>query len=476
MKINLGDMPQKQPPKASEGDTPKQKKLFARVSKFGGNLTRTQIIALGFFLIILLGTLILMLPISSKGGRVTPFFDCLFTATSATCVTGLVVVDTYQNWSLFGQLVILCMIQVGGLGFMAFLTMISLIAHRKIGLKERGLISESVNAIQLGGVVKLVEIALKGTFLVEGIGAVILGIRFSLDFGPLKGFYYGVFHSISAFCNAGFDLMGYEEEYMSLCGYRGDWVVNLTVVALIVIGGLGFLVWQDILEKKRDFRRYRVHTKIVLITSLVLIVAGALIFYFIEKNGILADLDAGETFLASLFASVTARTAGFNTTDIGKTEDAGKLLYMILMFIGGSPGSTAGGIKTTTFVVFLLYMKANFQRTRGVNIFHRRIDEDAIKRATAIVTMNLSLILVCTLIISATQNINLADILLETFSAMNTVGMSSGITRDLNTLSRFLIILLMFCGRVGSLSVALSFTEKKKVEPFAYPEERILIG
>lgn len=441
-----------------------------------GRLTRTQIIALGFLLIILLGTLLLMLPIASRDGQVTPFFDCLFTATSATCVTGLVVVDTYRHWTMFGQIVILIMIQIGGLGFMAFLTTLSLLAHRKIGLKERSILSESVNAIQLGGIVRLVRIAVLGTFLVEGLGALILSIRFSMELGIGRGIYYGIFHAVSAFCNAGFDLMGYQEEYISLCSYADDWVVNLTTSALIIIGGLGFLVWQDILEKKKDFRHYRVHTKIVLVTTAVLLAGGALAFFFMEKDGLLKGMRGGERFLTSLFASVTTRTAGFNTTDIAGAKDATKLLYIIFMFIGGSPGSTAGGIKTTTFVLFLLYMKANFQRTRGVNIFRRRIDEDAIKRASAIVTMNLLLILTVTLIISATQNINLADIALETTSAMSTVGMSSGITRSLNGFSRFLIIFLMYSGRVGSLSVALSFTEKKKVEPFAYPEERILIG
>lgn len=454
----------------------KKEPVLRKFSKFGKNLSRTQVIALGFLLIILAGSLILMLPAASRQGTVTPFLDCLFTAVSATCVTGLIVVDTYQHWSMFGQVILLLLIQVGGLGFMSCLAMISVAAHRKIGLKERSLLSESVNAIQLGGVVKLMKIAVLGTFLIEGIGAVILGIRFSLDFGILKGLYYGVFHSVSAFCNAGFDLMGCQEAYSSLCGYSGDWVVNLTVSALIVLGGIGFLVWQDVLEKKLDFRHYRVHSKIVLITTGVLLLAGTTAFFLMERDGLLTGKSVPEMFLNSLFASVTARTAGFNTTDIAGAKDSTKLLYIILMFIGGSPGSTAGGIKTSTFVLFLLYMKANFQKTRGVQIFRRRIDEDAIKRASAIVTLNLSLILLTSLLISSVQNINLADTLIETTSAMSTVGMTAGITREMNTLSRLLLMLLMFAGRVGSLSVVLSFNEKKKVEPFTYPEERILIG
>lgn len=451
-------------------------KSFGKFSTWERGLGRTQVIALGFLLIILMGTLLLMLPIASRSGKVTSFFDCLFTATSATCVTGLVVVDTYRHWTVFGQVVILLLIQVGGLGFMSFLAMLSLLSHRKIGLKERSILSESVNAIQLGGIVKLMKTAVRGTFLVEAIGALILAVRFSFDVGIGRGIYYGIFHSVSAFCNAGFDLMGYQEEYISLMNYSGDYVVNLTIGALILIGGSGFLVWQDILEKKKGFRRYRVHTKIVLITTAVLVIGGALVFWLMERDGVFRGKGIGETVLGSFFASVTARTAGFNTVDLAKMEDASKLWNIILMFIGGNPGSTAGGIKTTTFVVFLLYMKANFKKTRGVAIFHRRIDEDAIKRASAIVTMNLLLILTTTLIISATQNINLADIALETTSAMGTVGMSVGITRDLNFLSRLLLVLLMFSGRVGSLSVALSFTEKKKKEPFSYPEERILIG
>jgi trk system potassium uptake protein TrkH len=453
-----------------------QQSLSRMLERGFNRLGRTQMIALGFLIIILTGTLCLMLPVASKDGSVTPFLDCLFTSVSATCVTGLVVVDTYRHWTIFGQLVILFLIQIGGLGFMSFLAMISIVAHRKIGLRERSLMSESVNAMQLGGIVRLMRRAVFGTFLVEGIGALILAFRFIPDLGFFRGIYYGVFHSISAFCNAGFDLMGYQAPYNSLCNYTGDWVINLTIIALIMIGGIGFIVWEDLLQKKWNWEKYRIHTKIVLVTTAILFFGGAILFYLMEKDGVLSGMRPGEKVLGSLFASATPRTAGFNTTDIAAYKDSTKLLNIILMFIGGSPGSTAGGIKTTTFVVCLLYVKANYQKTRGVNIFHRRLEEDAIKRASATVTVNLVLILTTTLIISATQNINLADIALETTSAMSTVGMSSGITRDLNSFSHLLLIFLMFSGRVGSLSVALSFTEKKKTEPFAYPEERVLIG
>lgn len=435
-----------------------------------------QIIALGFFLIIMTGTLLLMLPISSRAGTWTGFWDSLFTATSATCVTGLVMVDTYVHWNLFGQLVILTMIQIGGLGFMTVGVLFSLVIHRKIGLRERGVLSESVNAIQIGGIVHLVKKILMGTLIIEGTGALLLSIRFCGELGFARGIYYGIFHSISAFCNAGFDLMGYQGEFSSLVNYSGDWLVNLTIMSLVIIGGIGFLVWDDLTQKKFRFRKYRVHTKIVLITTFILVFGGALLFYLFESGNLARGMGPGETFLTCMFDSVTPRTAGFNTTDIAQLSDSSKLLSIILMFIGGSPGSTAGGIKTTTFVVFLLYVRANIKRTRGVNIFRRRIDEDAIKKASAVACTNLVLALSAALLICGVQGMDLRDVLLETFSAISTVGMSTGITRDFVTVSKAAVIVLMYCGRVGSLSMALSFTEKKKMSPVELPEEKILIG
>lgn len=447
-----------------------------KYKKWRDSLSRMQIIALGFFLIIMTGTLLLMLPISSRTGTWTGFWDSLFTATSATCVTGLVMVDTYVHWNLFGQLVILTMIQIGGLGFMTVGVLFSLVIHRKIGLRERGVLSESVNAIQIGGIVHLVKKILMGTLIIEGTGAVLLSIRFCGELGFARGIYYGIFHSISAFCNAGFDLMGYQGEFSSLVNYSGDWLVNLTIMSLIIIGGIGFLVWDDLTQKKFHFRKYRVHTKIVLMTTFILVFGGALLFYLFESGNLAKGMGPGETFLTCMFDSVTPRTAGFNTTDIAGLSDSSKLLSIILMFIGGSPGSTAGGIKTTTFVVFLLYVRANIKRTRGVNIFRRRIDEDAIKKASAVACTNLVLALSAALLICTVQGMDLRDVLLETFSAISTVGMSTGITRDFVTVSKAAVIVLMYCGRVGSLSMALSFTEKKKMSPVELPEEKILIG
>lgn len=447
-----------------------------RLSRWLYSRSRTQFIGLGFLGLILLGTLLLMLPISARDGQATPMADALFTATSATCVTGLVRVDTYTHWTLFGQIVILLLIQIGGLGFMTVSVIFSLVFKRKIGLRERGLISESVNAIQVGGIIHLAKKILFGTLLVEGTGAVLLSLRFCGQLGFLRGIYYGIFHSVSAFCNAGFDLMGYQGEYSSLVNYSGDWLVNLTIVSLIVIGGIGFLVWDDVTKKGIHFRKYRVHSKIVLTATAVLIFGGTLLFYLFEAGNLAKDMGVGETFLTCLFDAVTPRTAGFNTTDIASLTDGSKLLSILLMFIGGCPGSTAGGIKTTTIVVLLLHVRANVKRTRGVNIFRRRIDDDAVKRASAVAVTNLLLALTAALVICGNQSLDLRDVLLETFSAISTVGMSTGITRELTLISQIAVILLMYCGRVGSLSMALSFTEKKKISPYELPEEKILIG
>ena len=444
--------------------------------KIRSKWSHMQIIAMGFLLIILIGALLLMLPISSRDGSVTNFMDCLFTATSATCVTGLVVVDTYLHWSLFGQIVIITMIQIGGLGFMTVGVLFAVALHRKVTLRQRGILSESLNAIQPGDILGMVRKIFIGTLCVEGIGAVLLSIRFCQELGLAKGIYYGIFHSISAFCNAGFDLMGYQGAYSSMVNYSADWLVTLTLVFLILTGGIGFLVWDDISEKKWKFRRYRLHTKIVLMMTVVLVVGGTFLFYLFERNNLAAGMGPGETFLTCLFDAVTPRTAGFNTTDIAGLSDAGKLLSIILMFIGGNPGSTAGGVKTTTILIFLLYMWSSITKSRGITIFRRRIDDDAIKRASSVACTNMLLALTAMLIICGGQGLDLRDVALETVSAISTVGMSTGITRDLNLVSRLAVMVLMFCGRVGSLSILVSFTEKKKASAVEYPEEKILIG
>lgn len=440
------------------------------------HVSQTQFIAYGFFCIIITGTLLLMLPFASRDGQSEPFLNCLFTATSASCVTGLVVADTWSQWSLFGQLVILTMIQIGGLGFITVGVFISIVLRRKIGLKERGLMMESVNTLQIGGVVRLAKKIIIGTCIFEGTGAVLLAIRFIPQFGFFRGLFYGIFHSISAFCNAGFDLMGGQTPYSSFVAYYDDWLVNLVIMSLIIIGGIGFIVWDDLSRNKLHFRKYMLQTKIVLVTTAILVFGGGLLFYLLERNHLLVGMNTSGKILTSLFSSVTARTAGFNTTDTAALTDGSKLLTIILMFIGGSPGSTAGGIKTTTLVVLLLCVHSNIKQTYGINIFGRRLENDAVKRAGTILTINLLLAVTASLAIMAIQPLGFSDILFETFSAIGTVGMTTGITRALHPVSRCIIILLMYCGRIGSLSFALAFVQSKRKPHVQQPAEAINIG
>ena len=440
------------------------------------HVSQTQFIAYGFFCIIITGTLLLMLPFASRDGQSEPFLNCLFTATSASCVTGLVVADTWSQWSLFGQLVILTMIQIGGLGFITVGVFISIVLRRPIGRKERGLRRESVNTLQIGGVVRLAKKIIIGTCIFEGTGAVLLAIRFIPQFGFLRGLFYGIFHSISAFCNAGFDLMGGQTPYSSFVAYYDDWLVNLVIMSLIIIGGIGFIVWDDLSRNKLHFRKYMLQTKIVLVTTAILVFGGGLLFYLLERNHLLVGMNTSGKILTSLFSSVTARTAGFNTTDTAALTDGSKLLTIILMFIGGSPGSTAGGIKTTTLVVLLLCVHSNIKQTYGINIFGRRLENDAVKRAGTILTINLLLAVTASLAIMAIQPLGFSDILFETFSAIGTVGMTTGITRALHPVSRCIIILLMYCGRIGSLSFALAFVQSKRKPHVQQPAEAINIG
>ena len=440
------------------------------------HVSQTQFIAYGFFCVIITGTLLLMLPFASRDGQSEPFLNCLFTATSASCVTGLVVADTWSQWSLFGQLVILTMIQIGGLGFITVGVFISIVLRRKIGLKERGLMMESVNTLQIGGVVRLAKKIIIGTCIFEGTGAVLLAIRFIPQFGFFRGLFYGIFHSISAFCNAGFDLMGGQTPYSSFVAYYDDWLVNFVIMSLIIIGGIGFIVWDDLSRNKLHFRKYMLQTKIVLVTTAILVFGGGLLFYLLERNHLLVGMNTSGKILTSLFSSVTARTAGFNTTDTAALTDGSKLLTIILMFIGGSPGSTAGGIKTTTLVVLLLCVHSNIKQTYGINIFGRRLENDAVKRAGTILTINLLLAVTASLAIMAIQPLGFSDILFETFSAIGTVGMTTGITRALHPISRCIIILLMYCGRIGSLSFALAFVQYKRKPHVQQPAEAINIG
>ncbi len=439
-------------------------------------MSYTRKLALGFAVIIFIGACLLSLPIATRSRTCMPFLDALFTATSATCVTGLVVADTWQNWSLFGQLVILALIQVGGLGFITIGSYIAVLLKKKIGLKERTAIHESVSTIELAGVVKLVRKIVAGTLTFELAGAVLLATRFVPRFGFVKGCYMGFFHAVSAFCNAGFDLMGIEEAYSSLVAFEGDVVVNLTVMALIVIGGAGFLVWDDLHRNKLHFRKYLLHTKIMLLASGILIIGGSVLFYLLEKDNVLAGMNGREQILGSLFGVVTPRTAGFNTVDTGALTEGGKFLTIILMFIGGGSGSTAGGVKVTTAVVMLLSMASMIRGTHGVNILDRRLEEDAVKRASTIVTLNIMLALAAVIILLAVQPLSLTDAMFEVFSAIGTAGMTTGITRSLHPLSRAVLILLMYCGRLGSLTFTLVFAGRKPEPPVKQPVEKIVVG
>ncbi|MCB7320136.1 TrkH family potassium uptake protein [Lacrimispora sp. 210928-DFI.3.58] len=450
-----------------------QKKRYARLRK---TISQTQFIAYGFFLIIITGSLLLMLPASSRDGASEPFLNCLFTATSATCVTGLVVADTWTQWSLLGQVFLLVMIQLGGLGFISIGIFLAIVLRRKIGLKERGLMQESVNTLQIGGMVKLAKRMILGTALFEGAGAVLLAFRFIPQYGFVKGLWYSIFHSVSAFCNAGFDLMGHREPYNSLCAYTGDWLVIGTISFLIITGGIGFIVWDDLYKKRFHVRHYLLHTKIVLVTTAVMLSVGTLLFYLLEHDNLLVGMSGPEQFLACLFCSVTPRTAGFNSVDTAALTDGSKFLTAVLMFIGGSPGSTAGGIKTTTLAVLLLCVWSSIRQTHGVEIFGRRLEEESIRQSAGILTINLSLMIGATILIMVFQNLPMSDIFFETCSAMGTSGMSTGITRALGTGSRLVLILLMYCGRIGSLSFALAFTRSSRKPQVQLPAERITIG
>lgn len=443
-------------------------------SKF--KFTSWQLIALGYLFVIFLGSLLLSLPISSKGHIWTPYINSLFTSTSATCVTGLVVYDTFTYWSLFGQIIILLMIQIGGIGFMTVVTLFAIVIGRKIGIYERKVLMESAGTIGQSGVIRLIKRILIGTFVIEFVGACILMIRFIPQMGAARGIYFAIFHSISAFCNAGFDLMGYAGQFSSLTAYSSDLLVNITVMSLIVIGGLGFIVWSDIIDTKGNVKKFQLHTKLVLIATAIMISISVLLFFIFEKNNMLEGKSVKEKILVTLFASITPRTAGFNTLDINALTDSSKLLTMVLMFIGGSSGSTAGGIKITTFVVLILGVIANTRHNSEVIVGKRRLEGSLVNKALAIVASYLGIILIGITIVCAIEPFGLTKIAFEVISAVGTVGLSTGITPYLGVISKLVIILTMFAGRVGVLNLVLAISEKKYNPPVKKPVGKILIG
>ncbi len=434
-------------------------------------------VALGFLLLILLGACLLCLPIASQSGEPTPFLTSLFTATSATCVTGLVLVDTYLHWSLFGQLVIITLIQIGGLGFMTLMTAFSLALHRTISLRERTLLKENFNMPEIGGMVRLTKRIVCGTLLVEGVGAVILSACLIPKIGIARGVYTGTFLSISAFCNAGFDLLGSEGAFSSLASMGDNPLFLITVALLILIGGIGFIVWDDVLKHRHRIGKYRLHSKIALTVTALLTVVGTLLFLALERSATGAELSVPKQVLHAFFDSVTPRTAGFNAVDTAALTPASKLLSVLLMMVGGSPGSTAGGMKTVTVAVLLIGVFSNLRRRSGYNVFGKRLPRETLVNALSVAGIYLTLAVSGIFLICAVQpELSFMDVVFECVSATSTVGMTTGITRDLTVLSRCVLILLMFSGRVGSLSFAMVFMQKKKQEIALSPEETVGVG
>lgn len=440
------------------------------------HLSYSQTIALSFAFIILAGAVLLTLPISAKSGESTPFLDALFTSASATCVTGLVVHDTYTYWSNFGQGVILLLIQIGGLGFMTMAILFSMIIKRRIGLKERVLMREAVNTLSVGGIVRMTRRVLIGTLLFEGVGAVLLSFRFCPEMGFWTGIANAVFHSVSAFCNAGFDLMGRFGEYSSLVRYVQDPLVNLVIMALIIMGGIGFFVWDDLWRNRYHLHKYQLHTKIVLAVTALFIILPAAFIYITESFASLENLTPGTRVLASLFQSVTARTAGFNTVDLTALRESSQFIIIFCMFIGGSPGSTAGGIKTTTFGVLILSILSVIRRKEHMNIFGRKLEEGLAKKANAIMMIYLAIVMTAVMILSFTETFPLKNILFEVFSAIGTVGLTLGITPDLSEIGKVIILSLMYFGRVGILTITFAFALSREPVPVQLPVEKIMIG
>ena len=448
------------------------------MSNLRKKLTYTQIIVLSFLSIILIGSLLLTLPLSSRSGEWTPFLDAMFTATSATCVTGLVVYDTYTHWSAFGQEIILVLIQIGGLGIMTCIAMLSLILKRRISLSERRLLMQSAGSLQHNGIVILIKQIITGTAIVELCGALLLAIVFCPRMGFTVGLWNAVFHSVSAFCNAGFDLMGRYSAFSSLSGdglYNNP-IVMITLMLLIVIGGIGFLVWNDVIKKRTSFKKYEVHSKIVLTTSALLIGIGFVLFFIFEYKHSLAGMSLGQKLLNALFEAITPRTAGFASVDLNSMSDSGTLLTMILMFIGGSPGSTAGGIKTTTFVVLLLCALNSARRYGSITVFKRKLDQNTVAQASSIATVYAAGVFIAAMIICALEPYSFTQIVFEIVSAVATVGLSTGITPNLCAASQILLMVLMFAGRIGGLTFVLVLAERRINVPISRPTVKILIG
>ena len=457
------------------------KKIVKRVSNIVNKMEPTQIMVIGFAILILIGAILLSMPISTQNGESIGFLDALFTSTSAVCVTGLIAVDTSTYWSFFGQLIIITLIQIGGLGFMTVTTLFSLIIKKRINLKERLLIQESLNQIDLSGLVKLTRYILLTTFFIEGTGALLLSTVFIPQFGILNGIWYSIFHAISAFCNAGFDLMGVVSgPFSSLTYYVNNFTITITISLLIILGGIGFPVILDVIRNKK-LSKLTIHSKVVLFSTIVLIAFGMLFILLLEYNNpnTLGKLGFGGKILASLFQSITIRTAGFNTIDLAAMRESSIFVMIILMFIGASPASTGGGIKTTTIATLILTVKSFILEKQDIEVCKRRISETTVKKSLGIFLIGITIVVMGTLIISITDpDFSLLEVEFEVVSAIATVGLSIGGSPNLSVLGKIFIMLFMFMGRVGSLTIFMALASRgvKNNPPIRYPEGKIIVG
>lgn len=440
--------------------------------KLKDKMTSFQIIILGFAGVILLGALLLMLPFATRAGEVTSFSKALFTATSAVCVTGLVVYDTASHWSAFGQVLILFMIQIGGLGVISVASLLAMLAGKKIHLMQRQTMQNAISAPQMGGIVKFTKFIFIASFIIEGVGFLLLLPVFVPEYGA-EGIWMALFHSISAFCNAGFDLMGNKTgQFSSLTAYGENGYLNIVISLLIILGGIGFLTWNDVVTKKFRVKQYRMQTKVILATTAVLLILPGIFFFLVDY----ADLPMKSRIWMTVFQTVAPRTAGFNTADLSKLSDGGNAIFMVLMLIGGCPGSTAGGMKTTTVAVLAASTIAVFKRRENAHFFGRRIDDAVVKSASAILFMYIFLAMASAIAVSMIENLPIKTCMFETFSAIGTVGLTLGITPGLSAASRIILMILMFFGRVGGLTIIYAAFSIKDLANSKYPMENIIVG
>ena len=454
----------------------KEQRFFLKKRQL--NLSATQIIAITFALIILMGTVLLSLPAASRSGQSCGVRPALFTATSATCVTGLVLYDTWTQWSGFGQTVILCLIEIGGLGFMSAASLFVFLFRRKVGLKQRMLMAQALSLNEMESVVKPQKWVIFGSLSVQFCGAVVLMFRFLPAYGFRQAAVWGIFHAISAFCNAGFDIFGSIEPGASISMFNSDPVIMITLMVLIIVSGLGFLVWEEIV-RVRNFKKFSVYTKLVLLTTGALVMTGAVLFFVLEyhNDGTLGQMPLADKILNAMFQSVTLRTAGFAAIDQGALTEAGKAVSIIFMLIGGSSGSTAGGLKTVTFVVMVLFIWAKARGKRTVTVFHRTIPEDHLINASTIAMIMVALAVLGSIVICATSPVNFTDALYEAVSALATVGNTTGATGNLSIAAQFMVIVFMYFGRVGVLTISLGFLMSDRAEErFQYARTNLLIG